>query len=85
MLNTLVYTDGGNNCHGTKELSKDAILEIKRREKSTGSKGYMVGHRYWNNEKERVIVFFREIPEDIQLEEFKRRRNGFMGAKWNLL
>jgi hypothetical protein len=83
MLKTLVYTDGGNNCHGTQDLSKGDLAEMKNYEKNNGSKGYMIGHRLFDNEKERVIVFFKEIPEDIQIEEFKRRRNGFMGAKWS--
>ena len=85
MTKTLVYTNGGENCHGTQELSNSELNQLKQEQKNNGSIGYMTGSHYWNNEKERVIVFFVEKPKNIHEEELRRRSNDFVGAKWHNL
>ncbi len=84
-METLVYSSGGDFYHGVQDLTDGELKELKQTRKQNGSVGYMIGHRYWNNKKERVIVFFSEKPADITAEELRRRENGFLGAKYRSL
>lgn len=81
-MKTLVYLKGGDIYKGSKEFTKTDISNLKKEQKEKGSIGYMTGYRYWNNEKENVIVFFNKKPVDIITEQNRRRDNGFKGAKW---
>jgi len=82
MKNTLIYTNGGEIYHGSQKMSDNEITQVKVEQKRAGAVGYMIGHRNYGGEKERVLVFFYEKPENIEAEEQRRRENGFNGAKW---
>jgi hypothetical protein len=84
-MKTLIYGNGGDNYYGEKELSNSDITNLKKEYKEKGAIGYMSGYRYWNNERENVIVFFNEKPIDITAEQNRRRKNGFKSAKWHKL
>jgi len=71
----------GENYIGSKKLNNSQLKQLKDEQRGN-SIGYMIGQRCWNNEIERVIVFFQEKPKDIQKEEIKRRNNGFLRAKY---
>jgi len=81
-MKTLIYSDGGNVCLGKAEYTAYDLRLVKQDHKDVGAVGYMVGYRYWDNAKEKVIVFFDEQPSNIYEEEQRRRNNGFLGAKY---
>lgn len=85
MTKTLVYTSGGEGYHGEQELSENELKQLKQDQKENGAVGYMIGHSYFGNGKQRVIVFFDEKPKNIREEELFRRSNDFVGAKWHNL
>lgn len=85
MTKTLVYVHGGDSFHGEQELNDYELKQLKQEQKENGVTGYMIGHSYFGNGKQRVIVFFDEKPEDVHAEELRRRSNDFVGAKWHNL
>jgi hypothetical protein len=84
-VNTLVYLQGGEDYLGTRDLTKTDLKYLKEDQKDNGSVGYMYGYRYWDNQKENVIVFFDTKPADIVVEQDRRRKNGFLAATWHNL
>jgi hypothetical protein len=85
-MKTLVYGKAGDIYYGEKELTKKSeITALKDDHRNKGAVGYMTGYKFWNNQRENVIVFFNERPIDITAEENRRRENGLKAAKWNNL
>jgi len=56
-METVIYLDGGEIFIGSENLNNSQLKQLKNEQKSE-SVGYMIGQRYWNNNIERVIVFF---------------------------
>ena len=85
-MKTLVYGQGGDIYYGEKEFTKKSeITALKDDHRLKGAVGYMTGYRYYADSKDNVIVFFDEKPIDVTEEQDRRRKNGFLGAKWNNL
>jgi hypothetical protein len=74
---TLVYHNGGDVCLQEQTLSPRLL---KWKAAYAGHVGYLIGHRYWDGIKQRVMVFFKERP--TQEEILRRRGNGFLAARW---
>jgi len=79
-MKTLVYFDGGDVYKGCHHRTKTEIAQIRAEAKEQGHVGYLIGWRYWDNCKDRVICFFKERP--TRAEILQRRTNGFVGARW---
>ena len=80
MKKSLIYLNGGDSCLHSEERTKSEINEIKKTAKESGHIGYLSGYRFWNYERETVIVFFKEKPTQSEID--KRRSNGFLAAQW---
>lgn len=91
MPKTLVYLDGGNTLLGEFDYTEANTHALKMERAGLGDVGYMVGTRYSTPGKQRdysqqrVYVFFREAPIDLELELHRRRRNGLVQARWFVL
>ena len=79
-MQTVIYFDGGDDYKGQYQLDLSGRKEWALKAKVQGHKGYLVGHRYFDNQKDMVFCYFKTRPD---VKEIKRRRdNGFIGAKW---
>ena len=79
-METLIYFNGGAVCLDCFERTKDEIKDMKTKAKARGHVGYLIGHRYRDGKKDRVIVFFKARPTKAEIQ--RRRLNGFIGARW---
>jgi hypothetical protein len=82
-MKTLIYFKGGDDCKFSEERTKKEITEISDKARESGHIGYLKGYRYYDNEKETVIVYFTYKPDEHEIN--RRRLNGFKGAKWHWL
>jgi len=77
---TIVYFDAGDNYKGTHDLDRNGRRWWHNVAKNSEHIGYLIGYRYWDNEKETVLIYCKEKPS---MEEINRRRaNGFKAATW---
>ena len=79
-MKTLIYFKSGAIYMGCHERTKADIADQKALAQKQGHIGYLVGHRYFDGQKDRVIVFFKAEP--TKAEMLRRRANGFVGARW---
>jgi len=68
----LVYRKGGDEYLG----DGYALAEAKR---LVNSPYALIGHRYWDNQKDGVLVGFDEMPDSAEIT--RRRANGLLGAR----
>ena len=80
-MKTLLYANSGDTYLGVSEItSLPSIKELFRN--TYHQSGYLIGFRYFDNERQRVIVGFKDKPQNLQAEILKRRTNGFKAAQW---
>ena len=80
-MKTIVYKNGGNVY-----LGKQKIQSLKfwiKKGKELNQKYLYKGYRYYNNQKDIVIVYDNDNWDKKEIE--KRRKNGFLGIKKYLL
>ena len=86
--NTLIYeynNDNNNNNYitifkGEKSLSPYEKKLLHQWKKELGFIGYISGYRYWNNETASVLIYCKEHPGIVDIEN--RRLNGLHRAKF---
>lgn len=83
MKKTLIYFDGGDDCLFSKVRNKAQLAEIRQDAINKGHTCFLSGYRYYDNESETVIVYFKEKPSSCEIE--RRRKNGFRAAKLTIL
>ena len=55
--------------------------QIIKQAAQAGNIGYLSGYRYWDNDTQPVMVFFKEKPPLTEIE--RRRSNGLKAAQWH--
>jgi len=81
---TIIYEyDKINTFIGEKSLSPYEKKLLHQWKKECGFIGYISGYRYWNNETESVLVYCKNYPGIIDIEN--RRSNGLHKAKFYYL
>ena len=77
---TLIYFDGGDDCKHTFNIDSNERKQWHKKAKEQDQTGYLSGYRYYGNEKDYVICYFKEKPSFDEIQ--KRRKNGFLFATW---
>lgn len=78
--NTIVYFDGGEDYKGQFELTRSMRNKWHQKAFENGHDGYLTGYRYLDGRKDSVLVYFKTRPSEEEIT--KRRKNGFLSAKW---
>jgi len=73
----LIYYDGGEDYKGEDLYNRKIEIALAKEKNQIG---YLTGHRYYSNSKDKVMCFFKEKPDEKEIQ--RRRGNGFIGAKW---
>lgn len=83
-LATIIYYDAGNDYRGEIYLSKKDREKIIAEAKNLGHVGYLSGRKVTPYVGENLVLcFFKEAPNKKEIN--RRRKNGFLYARWNQL
>lgn len=77
------YDNGIITFIGEKSLSPYEKKLLHQWKKECKFIGYILGYRYWNNETESILVYCKEYPGIVNVEN--RRSNGLHKAKFYYL
>lgn len=77
---TIIYYNGGENYKGNFSINSKERKEWHKNAKEQDQTGYLSGCRYYGNEKDCVICYFKKKPSFDEIQ--KRRKNGFLFATW---
>lgn len=78
--NTVIYFDDGDDYKGQFELTQSMRNQWHKRAFENGHDGYLMGYRYLDGQKDSVLVYCKTRPSEEEIA--KRRRNGFLSARW---
>ena len=81
--NTVIYFDGGEDYKGQFELTEAMRKKWHGKAFENGHDGYLTGYRYSDGRKDSVLVYFKTKPSEEEIA--KRRKNGFLSARWAYL
>lgn len=82
-METLIYLKNGDDYGHCAERTKAEMQHTHTQAKKDGHIGYLKGYRYFDNQKDEVIVYFTYKPDEAEIS--RRRLNGFRSARWHWL
>jgi hypothetical protein len=78
--NTVIYFNEGDDYRGEMELSPAMRKDLNKLAYDSKQVGYLSGYRYFDGQSDGVIVYCSYKPSEDDIE--KRRKNGFLAARW---